>query len=139
MTIPIERESLDSWARFVNRVRVDVHQIRLQITRGEGERAKESLESLRLESARTLTSMREAGAASPHGTPEASPVPISLLHTEATVRLVSALEEAYEAAQAVDRERYAGKVEEGEDVHAAPIGEILDRWRLEVYGPVGKE
>lgn len=86
-----------------------------------------------------LRLLRALGAAAPGGPVARDTLPLDLLDTPGTRRLLSALEEATRAGEAVDRER--GWV--GADGEPTGYGETLAgmalQLRVEVMGPAGRE
>ncbi len=81
----------------------------------------------------------DAGAAPVAGAGVGKPVPLHLLDTPATRRLLDLLQSATDAAAAVDRER-GWTLKDGTPFgYASSIGADAERLRLEVEGPKGRE
>lgn len=83
--------------------------------------------------------LRAAGAAPVDSADMPSPVPLHLLDTSATRRLLVSLQEAQKVAEAVDRER-GWVLSDGTPCgFSETIGEMYERLRQEVEGPKGRE
>ena len=106
----------------------------------EGERlkAREVQEAANEQAQRALRLLIHHGARV-EGLPTAAPVPLELLDTPNTRRLCDGLKYAYDAAQAVDRER--GHVLPSGDGcgWTDAVGDVYERLRQEVEGPKGRE
>ena len=131
------RRDIDGWAAATERTCAECEQAHLLLLdTPEHREALEHVMRARQTAWTTYRSMLDAGAAPVESYGVPSPVPLHLLDTPATRRLLAALEAATEAANDVDRER--GWLHEGEP---AGWGETLAGMaytlRVEVEGPAG--
>jgi hypothetical protein len=116
----------------------------LMMNRGDLLGARQFVQQARDRAQKTYGALLSAGAKPATGTAgPADPVPLRLLNTHASRRLLNVLRDAQEAAEAVDAER--GHVlppdvplQSGESRgtgYAEAVSEITERCRVEVEGP----
>lgn len=128
----IPQEDLNHWRAFFERLRVTMQQAELALRAGQSQRAAALLCYTHAAALRMGAKLEHAGAERPETLPPPPDVPLDLLSSTANRRYERALQEAWECALAVDRER--GWPEDGP---AGLIEMILHEVRTEVYGPVG--
>jgi hypothetical protein len=100
---------------------------------GQPEIAEERLQNLLADAGAMVSMLLQAGAVPPdQDLPVLGAVPIDKLDTPANRRLLAKLEEAYEAARAVDEERWPGIGSHG---MAQGLELEIERVRMEIFGP----
>lgn len=132
MNVP--NETLDGWRALAGEVRGQLNALKHK-TRPNTP-AWDTLQQADDAARRLGLSLEQGGAQRPAGHAPRPSVPLHLLDTPANRRYLSALQEAWECALAVDRERYGESI--GTDGCAQVIEMVLADVQEEVSGPVGK-
>ncbi len=128
----VEPEDLRRLANFAEKVRAETWRLSKDYGRDRPD-LDARLYSLREAAAGVAVTLRDRYGASPgNGASRPPDVPLELLDTPANRRLARILEEAVEAAKAVDRERGYG-----DDGPAGVLEMYAEQVRTEVHGPAG--
>ena len=141
----IDQAELDQWACYALRASEAVAVATFAAREGDTLRAQEQLRGANDDLQRLHAGLQSAGASPPDGAGAPADVPLALLDTPATRRLLAALRAAVGAAEAVDAER--GHVLPGfipllrgetrGTGWAETLSELAERLRVEVEGPTG--
>ena len=142
MNIPVPQDRLDAWARFAECVRGEAWRLHGELGpagAGDLDQARADLLSLCDRAADSVCDLERAGAVPPAGLQPIPEVPLHLLDTERSSRLLRVLEDAVEAAQRVDQERGNWSPDDPTSGPlASELAEILARVSIEVRGPAGR-
>lgn len=131
MNVP--NETLDRWRRMADAVRAPLNALKRQV---RASTPAWELATQADDAARTLgLELERGGAQRPPEHVQRPNVPLELLDTPANRRYLAALQEAWECALAVDRERYGESI--GTDGCAQAVEFILCDVQEEVRGPQG--
>ena len=133
----INLDELNGWRRTAGLLRVTCRAALKDINAGNINHARQLVETAEDEARRLALRLEKAGADRPDAPPPAfaEGVSLHLLNTPANRRYLSLLRETYEAALAVDRERYGESI--GTDGCAQVIEMVLADVEEEVGGAVG--
>ena len=133
----INQDELNQWRRTAGQLRVTCREALASLHAGKIIYGREVVEQAEDQARRLTLQLEKAGADRPDAPPPslAEGVPLHLLNTPANRRYLSLLRETYEAALAVDRERYGADI--GTDGLAQRIEDVLADVEEEVDGAVG--
>ena len=108
----VGQEELNQWRRTAGQLRVTCREVLACLHSGKIIRGREVAEQAEDQARRLALRLEKAGADRPDSPPPSltEGVPLHLLNTPANRRLLSLLRETYEAALAVDRERYGESI-----------------------------
>ena len=132
----ISQDELNQWRRTAGQLRVTCREALACLHSGKIIHGREVIQEAEDQARRLALRLEKAGADRPDS-PASSlseGVPLHLLNTPANRRYLSLLRETYEAALAVDRERYGESI--GTDGCAQVIEMVLADVEEEVRGPV---
>lgn len=132
----IAQEDLNRWRVFVEQVRNATFNVRMAVSRRDVAKANETLSELHDAAIVAGMGMEQAGAERPDSLPSPSSVRLEHLSTPANRQYLGALRAAYDAALAVDRERFGENI--GTDGCAQAIELILRDVEQECFGAVGR-
>lgn len=129
VSVPVAQADLDSWARSCHDAYADLTLAKGRLLHeGDIHAARQFLHPAREEMWHILQALVRAGATRPQAPP---PVPLALLSIPANHRLGAILQEAVEAAEAVDQERGTAP----SNCLADRLRRILAEVETELYGP----
>ena len=133
----IQMEDLNQWRRFFDTLRVSCRTALRDLDAGNIQHARKLIEQTEDAGRRMGLRLERAGAERPDAPPPSfeSGVPLALLDTPTNRRYLEALRVCYDAALAVDRERYGPNI--GTDGCAQVIEMVLADVEEEIGGPVG--
>ena len=133
----IAQDELNQWRRTAGQLRVVCRTAIHDLRGGKTQHALRRVEAAEDEARRLALQLERAGADRPDAPPPSltEGVPLHLLNTPANRRYLSLLRETYEAALAVDRERYGADI--GTDGLAQRIEDVLADVETEIGGPAG--
>lgn len=138
MNVP--QDELNLWRRFFNQAYTTIQQARQEVAAGRVAQADQLL-LLTVDASVRMGIRLERAGADPIGPPAQSlsdvpEIPLHLLDTPANRRYLGLLRDTYEAALAVDRERFGEDI--GTDGCAQAIEIVLRDVEEEVHGPAGR-
>jgi len=135
-------DDLNQWRRFFSVLYASMKKAEAELSAGRTEHARQLVSQTAAAAIRMGLKLEQAGAVKPGETAEdavqevAEGVPLHLLDTPANRRYAEALQDAYAAALAVDRERYGESI--GTDGCAQMVEALLRNTLGEVVPPVGR-
>ncbi len=133
----VDQNELDAWARGMEAANANVTRADAMLQRGEVDQARDYLNRVQEANWYLLQKMLRGGADRPVRLQSSAEVPVELLDTPATRRLLALLRQAQEAGAAVDRER--GWTQDGEPCGwAEAVARLAFPLALEVEGPQGR-
>ncbi len=134
----VDPTDLDRAAAATRRTHELAAHVDLMIHCGETQRARELAQDARDTAWTAYSTLLSAGAAPVEGVGVPAEVPLHLLDTPATNRLLCALVSAIDAARDVDRER--GWLQNGQPCGwTDTIGDLCQKLQIEIHGPSGGE
>ncbi len=128
---------LDRWAAACERAATECEQAELLLIDAGDFGALQHVTRARETVFTTYRAMVDAGAAPSNGAGVSAPVPLHLLDTLNARRLLRALQEAADLAEAVDQERGWTMADGTPCGLSETISDMAERLRLEVEGPAG--
>ena len=133
----IAQDDLNRWRSSCGRLRVMSRTALADLNTGNTAHARQVVEQTEEAARQMAMQLERAGADRPDAPPPSfeSGVPLHLLDTPANRRYLETLRACYEAALAVDRERYGADI--GTDGRAQIIEGVLADVEEEIGGPVG--
>jgi hypothetical protein len=140
-TVILDRDTLDRAGRATDRAVRAVLDTQAALLEGDPLEARQSADAANEAAQSAYLTLIQAGASVPN-TPAPVPVPLHLLDTPATRRLLDALQYAMQCAQDVDRERgwTIDGTPSGEGIGMTDsVGDVYERFRQQVEGPKGRE
>jgi len=137
-TLPIDQDLLDRCGRAANRTVNCVLNTQVALLEDEPITARAEISDANEASQSLYLLLLQMGARVEDG-PAPEPVPLHLLSTPATRRLLDALQYAVECAQEVDRERGHVLADGTGTGLTDTVGDVYERLRQQVEGPRGRE
>jgi hypothetical protein len=137
----LDQETLDRAGRAADRSVRSILEAQGALMQGDPDEARFHVDEANEAAQNLFLLLRDAGANVP-GAPASAPIPLELLDTPATRRLLDALQYAVECAQTVDRERgwTMDGTASGEGIGLTDsVGDVYERFRQQVEGPRGRE
>ena len=138
MSLDTRQDQLDAAARLTDRAHDEAAYAGGMLRRGDTQSAAKHAKAAEDAAENALEILLALGARRPGQAVAADSLPLELLDTPASRRLLAALEEAQKAGEALDRER--GWLHDGEPCGwGEMLGGMVLTLRVEVEGPQGKE